>query len=400
MAEEEARQLLFDELERLGYNGYLSEPTALSEIIALTQRLPLAIKWAAGLAGSCGSLEEAAARLRRGDATRREFLNFCFATMYDALSPLAREAALLCPYLGEEWNTSSVCVALDVKESEAAAAFYELKDRGIIFASSAIEENALSVLPLTSDFLSNKWHENATLRARVAKRLRDALGTSDSEGLLLKLPRAERIPLVLRRAEELVKVRDFTNAARLVRLGLQWRADSQIVFLDGRIRYESGEVLNGIALMKVAIRRAQQEGSAQARGLLFLGEALLKHGDTEGQREGLEILEDGLRLGGSLKAADAGEFVKVALDLREFRLLDRVLGRGTSEETHFEITSALLPFLDRADLMQCCGSSIMHALTTAASRDSASVDERAIFRNAVRRLTGRMTAEAASQAEG
>jgi hypothetical protein len=386
MNEDEARQLLSDELRRLGYPGFSSEFNDLAELIRITQGLPLAIKWAATLAFSCGSLREAAARLRRSDIGKREFLNFCFKTMFETLSATTKEVALLCTFLREEWNISSVCVALDLPDSDVERAFNELKDRGIIFASTNGSEAAFTMLPLTADFLAAKWHENAALRNRVTRHLRDVLATGDSEGILLTLPKNERIPLIRRRAEDLLKIRDFTRAMRLVRLALQWGFDRELNFLEGRILYDSGEVLGGISCMRAALKSGTDVGKASAEELLCLGDALLRHGGNDEQTEGLDYIEDGSRQSGSLPQGLAEEYVRIALGLRQYRSIKRMLDRKRDLALVYEIVRAMLPFVENRELIEYCGGELLTAVKIVEESDRIREEDRKRFLEASRTI--------------
>jgi len=394
MLTDEAKQLLFDELQRQDYRGYLSELSDVEDLLHITQGLPLAIKWAAGLARSCGSLREVASRLRRSDIGKREFLNYCFGRMFDTLSGRARDVALLCPYLRGEWNSSSVCVALDISEGEAERAFLELKDRGIVFESTGEKEGALSLLPLTADFLAGKWHENSTLRTKVAKHLREALGSSDSEGLLLAVPKGERTPLVIKRTEELLKARDFKRAGRLVRLGLQWNSDRQLRFLEGQILYESGEVLEGISCMRIALRLEAGRGSIKPEERYFLGAALLRHGSSDEQLEGLDYIEDAATESQHITFDLAARYTSVAVALREFKAIDRILERNKSPLMAYTMTKALLPMLTQhRDLIEHCGEHLWPAFNMAAKSGHATADEQTNFRDALRTIKSVIGAE-------
>ena len=149
--------------------------------------------------------------------------------------------------------------------------------------------------------------------------------------------------------------------ARLVRLGLQWSSDSELLFLDGRIRYEIGEVVDGISFMRIATRKAEQEGTLDPARLLFLGEALLKHGGNEGQSEGLGVIEDSLRQGCLLSAQIADEFVRAAVDLREYRAIARGLVRSGGDANRYELVKAIIPMLADPEMIRFCSAEILDA---------------------------------------
>jgi len=371
MEEFEARELLFHELKRLGYEKFYSEQDYVNEILRATGRLPLAMKWAAGIATRWGSLKEASSRLRRQDNTKQEFLNFCFATMFDVLSPLARDVALLCPYLGDEWNVSTLSVALDRSEIDINRAIDELKDRGIVQASSSTREGALSLLPLTIDFLSYKWHENEKLRTEVNDRLAVAIASPEIEGVLLNWPREQRITILKERAEALRAEGNLKLAKRLTRLALNWSPfDPQLRFLEGRILYESGKRSDGLSYMHVALAQAfdNQDLSPER---LYLADALVHAGGNRDARDALHLFEGAIPTSRTLTPQSIENYCKLARDLREFRSLAVVLDR-IENPTHMRwLVTALTPSFEDPMLIHSCGKSLVRALHIAGGSDSA-----------------------------
>jgi Putative DNA-binding domain/NB-ARC domain len=234
MDESEARDLLAQELKALGFAGKDERPGLAQEIVEATGCLPLAIKWAASLAVSSNSLVDASRKIRTTDATKKEFLNFCFKTMFDELSELAKDVATLSPFLGEEWRIPTLSVALDRSEEEIQSAVTELRDRGIILAQTERVDDAMRLLPMTLDFLANKWHESSALSDAVNGRLADAVGSEHSDGLLVNWPYAKRIEVVVRRITELRNTKEYPRALKLIRLAKTWNEtirDPHINFL-------------------------------------------------------------------------------------------------------------------------------------------------------------------------
>ncbi len=380
MHEDEARALLFHELERVGYRGYIGESAHVQEILAATGRLPLALKWAAGLAASCGSLKEASRRLRTTDASKREFLNFCFATMYDALTPLGRDLALLCTYLGEEWNVPTACVALDRSESELERAFQELKDRGIVFAAAG----GLSMLPLTSDFLSSKWHEADVLRKEVTARLAEAIGSAKDEGLLLNWPVARRVEVLRQRARELMPL-EPERAGRLVRLALGWAQDAGLRYLEGRSAYLSGQRQDGLSMMRVALGQAGEAPMVEER--LLFAESLLRHGGKQGQREALQLAEDTMPRYPALTQEQVTLFVEAALEIREYRALRRLLDKlQRPQHVHWMLKAMLSELEGVAAWVTASRKSLLRALKLA--QRAGEVPEAERYQALERRLSG------------
>jgi hypothetical protein len=250
------------------------------EIVGATGCLPLAIKWAASLAVSSNSLVEASRKIRTTDATKKEFLNFCFKTMFDELSELAKDVATLSPFLGEEWRVPTLSVALDRSEEEIQSAVTELRDRGIILAQTERVDEAMRLLPMTLDFLANKWHESSALSDAVNSRLADAVGSEHADGLLINWPYAKRIEVVIRRITELRTSKDYPRALKLISLAKTWNEtirDPHVNFLEGELTYLSHHWTGGIALMKRALENADPEVQL-GREKWVLADALTRHG--------------------------------------------------------------------------------------------------------------------------
>ena len=160
MAAQEAEDLLSLELDRLGYESKREDEQHVAAILQAAGGVPLAIKWASQLAADRRSLREASSILRGAGLGKQEFLSFCFATMYDTLSDSAKDAAKLIPYLDAEWKPMTLSVMLDLPVESVHLAIFELADKGIIYRTSEISDDDYGVLPLTKEFLSNKWHEH------------------------------------------------------------------------------------------------------------------------------------------------------------------------------------------------------------------------------------------------
>ena len=80
MKHEEATDLLHYELKRNRYHRILNEQDGIEDILKVTGMVPLAIKWAASLARTDKSLKNISHKIRSFDASKREFLDFCFST--------------------------------------------------------------------------------------------------------------------------------------------------------------------------------------------------------------------------------------------------------------------------------------------------------------------------------
>lgn len=360
MENDEARELLYYELKRVGYFGYMDEGADVDEILRATGKLPLALKWAAVLASDYKSLRAASSQLRKSDPKKGEFLNFCFASMYDELSDVARNVALLCPYLGEDWNVPTVSVALGRAETEIELANEELKERAILLPSASAREGAWRLLPLTVDFLSNKWHENAVLRRQVNERLADAIGSRGGD-ILINWPREKRVDVLRERAIHLMESGALERARQLVRLALTWSSSPRLLFMEGRIIYESGKRSEGLAYMRRAL-----EGVVEPRDLsaerLYLARALLSHGGGRGESEALTLLADTIPYSASVTHDLVNSYCGLALQMREYASIAKVLSATENAVYLRWMVRNLLGALGDRMFVHLCGESVLRVL--------------------------------------
>lgn len=392
MNEDEARELLLANLDQAGYHGYLNESEFIDQILAACARLPLALKWAAGMASNSGSLREVSGRLRKSGGKRSEFLNFCFATMYAELSPLAREVALLCSYFGEEWAIPTVAAALARTEEEVARAQAELKDRGVLMASGS-SSSSVVVLPLTMDFLASKWHEDSSLRERVASRLEAKVASSDYQRILLSYPRKERVRVLKRRAEELRLSGDLLGAQELVRMATGYLPAADLMFLEGRILFELGRRTDGLARMKAALSAREAENGLVEEGV-YLAKALLEQGGGDNELEGLELLSATIPRLQGVHGDSIALFVGTAARRKEYSTICRFVGQMKNCEPEVQLWVARV--LEKESLLEGnqllpCGEDLAQLLFVACKARQVTEEERRRLIEAARRLTSAVT---------
>lgn len=333
MQHDEATDLLCFELERNGVLGFLKEQEALEQILKATGRVPLAIKWAASLARTDDSLTSVSRRVRSFDTTKREFLDFCFSTMYDALSANARDTAMLCPYLGDEWNNLTVSIALNKPVTEIDEAIKELEDKGLILASMPGKHETYSVLPLTMDFLSSKWHESESLRKEVGKRIADSLVSGDGQDIF-GLSIDERATIIMEKACALERDGELDGALKLLRLGLQWvkhdcgnqRIGRRLSFAEGRVLFQkSGTKRSGITLMRKSLCPEGDVSEELANDKLFLAEALLDYGNRNEEKEAIELVADAIGRASTVTRALIRKFCALAVGREDSDAMARFL---------------------------------------------------------------------------
>ncbi len=280
MAHDEAIQLLDYELEKHCCFPRVEERPLLESILSTTGFLPLAIKWAASLASQGRTVREIDQMLRGSGTHKTEFLNFCFETMFDELSPIAQRLGTIYPCFETTWNPDLAALALGVSEDEIERAVTELKQRGLLLASQSGSMETLKVLPLTMEFLNNRWHKNKKLAEDVKARLTEAIGTNPHSGMWYELPLEQRLPLIRARAIELLALAPpkTNEARRLILVGLQWDPKSQtLMFLEGKARYMSGDRHVGIAHMRHTILSGEA-AALEAQDRAYFATAVFAHG--------------------------------------------------------------------------------------------------------------------------
>jgi hypothetical protein len=341
MQHDEATDLLCYELQRNGYHSFLKEEEALEQILKATGRVPLAIKWAASLARTSDSLGSVSQRMRSFDASKREFLDFCFSTMYDALSVTARNTAMLCPYLGEEWNNLTVSIALNKPVAEIDEAIKELEDKGLILASMPGKHETYSVLPLTMDYLSSKWHENESLQKDTRKRIADKLASGEGQDIF-GLNLDERANLIMEKACALEKDGKLDEALSLLRLGLQWANHEptatslarKLSFREGRILFQkSGKKRAGMTLMKSVIFACDGLIGELGNEGLFLAEAMLDYGQRSEEAEALKLTAESIGHASIITRTLVKKFCDLVRSKDESKLMADFLS-GIKEEQH------------------------------------------------------------------
>jgi hypothetical protein len=375
----EARDLLAQELRILGYKGPNEGSGLADEIVEATGKLPLAIKWAASLAVSSGSLAAASKKIRSMDATKKEFLNFCFKTMFDELSPLAKDVATLSPFLGEEWRVPTLSVSLDKSEDDIQLAVTELRDRGIVLAQTDRVDEPMRLLPMTLDFLANKWHESPALSDAVNARLADAIGAEHAEGFLVNWPYAKRIDVVITRIVELSGLKEYERALKLIRLAKTWNEtirNPSINFLEGELTYLSGQWTAGISLMRRALDDANHD-TALDRERVRLADALMRHGTKADEPIAAMLYADGLPRNEIIETSPLKKIVNLMLRHHDLIALVQLLSTIEHAGVSYQIVKVVNEAIAKdATLPFKIGTSFTRVLRIAASSQVGSATER------------------------
>jgi Putative DNA-binding domain/NB-ARC domain len=370
MTHDEAISLLYQELERIEYTNYINEQDDVEEIIKATGHLPLAIKWAASLAVNAKSLKQVSCQLRQYDSTKREFLDFCFATMYDDLSDIARDIVLLCPYLGEEWNAITLSIAIDQPISKIERAIVELEDRGILFNSSISRDGTFFVLPLTLDFLSTKWNEKKSFRDEVINRIANSVASSSYEGLLFNWPVEERIKVLKAKAQQLEDTFIFDQALKLIKLALQWCSNqddiTRLRFMEGRIIYKTGEKSNGIDRMSCALSSTLTTNGWEDEHI-FLCQARLSFGRNQEERYAIEEFAKCFPNSSMVTENLMIEICNRSLQQRNFQIMSEIMERTNQNVQSYWIAKTIFPHIQDSQIIYSLGEPLIKVLKKAAN---------------------------------
>ncbi len=362
MDESEARELFYEELTRVGFKDVYSDSESIDEIIRATGKIPLALKWAALLAANHQSLKEASHRLRKLDATKKEFLSFCFATMFDVLTPLARDVAVLGVYLENVCNSITLSKILDKSEREIEFALDELKEKGILLDTFSDKRKALSFLPLTEDFLANKWNENKGFRE-------NALRCMKLKRINLFHTVEERQNDVHKRVEELKNVGNYSEALEQIKLTLSLDPiNSTLHFLRGNMLYESGRKREGLNLMQFVISEKKEDINFLNEHI-YLSLALIEYGTGKTTKEGLRLLRWASQQSPPLPLKAVIALIKASLELQDYRGIPDALFGLTSASDAATVVKLIQPYLEDIDFIYHCAGTLPRTLRLALHAD-------------------------------
>lgn len=286
MQEDEAIELFEIELKRQGYARKQSDSGAIRSIVKFTGGIPLALKWSASIAAKSGSLRTAEDAFKGAPIEKREFLDFCFTTMFDELDENARNVALLYPYLGTSWTLPILSIALDVPEEEVVRALAELENRGVVFAKGSQAEDMPGVLPLTKEFLTIKVRNSAELEEKVDARLADALGQANP--LVANLDTQKGQEVLAAAIERKIGKGDLVAAEKLAKFMVQLVNGSEnkkALFYTGQIVYLKDQTDAGKEVMQ-AVLKGMAESPAKSGFDLTFGMLLLDATRKQDRLEG------------------------------------------------------------------------------------------------------------------
>lgn len=347
MTGEEARELFEHELTRQGYARKATDTNSIKRILEATGRLPLAIKWAASLAAREGSLSRAEKVFEGTPAEKTEFLSFCFKTMFDQLPLLAKQVAILRPYLDESWTLPILSIALDTSEHDICNAVHELKDRGIALATSGSIEQMPKILPLTHDFLAAKLREDRSIEELVEARLAKALG--DANPLVAGIGSSRRLELIISAIKKKLNDSDWDEAERLLHYALDiWggHSDSWLTFLNGQLEFVHGKHKDGRELMESAVRNVtNEEVKVELEERIGL---LLIHADSREERQaGANYLSKAIAKGADVPVTAIAQIAEISLRQNDYQTIRTLCGCKLTPLQSLEFVRKLDPATNR-----------------------------------------------------
>ncbi|WP_077003206.1 ATP-binding protein [Variovorax sp. KK3] len=286
MDDEEATALFEVELKRQGYARKQTDSGAIRSIIASTGGIPLALKWSASIAAKGGSLKTAEEVFKGAPILKREFLDFCFTTMFDGLEENPRNVALLYPYLGNSWTLPILSIALDIPEDEVLRALAELENRGVVFSKRAQAEDMPGLLPLTKEFLAIKVRQSGKLEEAVDARLADALGQANP--LVATLDTQKRLEVLTSAIDRKISERNLEAADKLAKFMVTLVSGSEnkrAQFFTGQILFLRDQAETGKEMMQTVLRDMNDSPEKAALDLTF-GQLLLDATRKQDRLEG------------------------------------------------------------------------------------------------------------------
>ena len=169
-----------------------------------------------------------------------------------------------------------------------------MEERGILITPFSRKEG-FSILPLTLDFLSTKWHENRSFRDTVAKRWYSLLDTDNLD--IFKQPYEEIINTLYNKANDYERKGENQKVLDILQLSFQWSINgktnealvAKLRFLEGKIRYKLGERGTGINLMKSVIENNREKIELNGDDYIYLSEAIFLSGRIDEQELGMNL---------------------------------------------------------------------------------------------------------------
>jgi hypothetical protein len=114
--------------------------------------------------------------------------------------------------------------------------------------------------------------------------------------------------------------------------------------------------------------------------------ALLHHGNNEGQRDALSLVESEIKQATDLTCELVESYCSVALELREYQSIARVLGKASRQDTYYWMIKALWPALEDRTFVYFCGEPLVKAVRTASYYEGCKNGEKDKFNQVAERV--------------
>lgn len=272
--------------------------------------------------------------------------------MYESLSQTGKEVAQLIPYLGEDWSSLVLSIALDIAEEDIQAVVFELEDRGLIYRARSGEARAHSVLPLTVEYLQDKWEEDRDLYRIVTERLTDAFASDELDKSVLDLSTKQRVPFLRKRSLEKLSAGEWRAALRLAELGYSYEPTAMFQFLAGYALYKLGRKGPGLKRMEVAHDESSEGTKLEDWCLVELAKAYFAAGGRRAERKAIGLVVDCLHAEKEIPMEVLLRATQCAVHLKQFDSLVDIIGRVDDDPTLLSVFVEMRSLLENANFVR------------------------------------------------
>lgn len=152
----------------------------LSDILNVSAKIPLAIKWIISCSQNVDHLEKLIEDHRHGRPALANLCEFCFTFEYNLLKETARKALVLFPLFHSAPTVRELAAAAEVDQDSMRSALDELVDFSLVSPqySATNDEQTYKILKLTNSFASTKLREMGDLEKQARRRLKAYYGVS------------------------------------------------------------------------------------------------------------------------------------------------------------------------------------------------------------------------------
>lgn len=321
MTSSESRELMEWEFDKVGVDY---SPKQLDNALSVGGGQPLAIKTIAQLSAIESSVEAALVSFADHE---RSFVAFCLEGMFDRLSSVASQVALLHAYLGgDSWTVENLSLALGVSDEAIRDALFDLQEKGLLLPGSLLPGRTPILTPPCISLVQSRWNSESRLKQRVEVALGRALGEYASTGLFTALSREVRASALLATGRKAGMEGRFADAIRYLRCALSTCQNNlHVQFELGRYQLLAEQRESGFFNLWYAYERMTPPRVPEYS--TFVAEAFLGRTEVHEQSRGIralaQLMIDHPHL---LSSAQAEMIVRRSLEIRDLDLLAWGLG--------------------------------------------------------------------------